>query len=617
MLLVILALSISFFLVWEGGTTSSNSVTQINWQWEEVLISVLILLALTIFHFLIVVKQRSVAKKILSAQSYSNLHKIQHHLDKQELKSKQQDLQKKQETLEYLIKLPISELKNSIQEVILCAASVMQVNRVGVWLYESKEKTDRLSCLSFYTLSTHVFFEEPDLTSIQFPHYFNALKAHSHLEVFSDRELKQELVSYLSSSLVLSKLDIPILFEGKLIGLLTCEETKKNKEWKQEDLYFGQTLANIICLILERVNRKRTEKALEESEKRLHFMTEKSIDAIISVNDQGSITSWNIGSEQLFGYAASEVLSKPLHIVFKEEVKLKEGSFKSKDLKAEHRNGHLFPIEISHTRWKSENEYFDTFLIRDITERKEYEKSLLNAIKESNAANQAKNELLVKISHELRTPLHIILGFTKCLLMGTEGPFNSIQEINLKKIESSSLHLLKLINDLLNLVKIEANRIQLEIASEDIIKTIHSCIEEIQPLADKKNLPIYFSIHQLQQLTVDMDKLRIKQVLLNLLDNAVKFTETGFIEIKLLNQHKGLEISITDTGIGLTPNEMTKIFKTFSQADSSLTRKYGGTGLGLAISKKIIDLHGGSMRAESEKGKGSTFIFSLPKSQAY
>ncbi|WP_068470405.1 ATP-binding protein [Candidatus Protochlamydia phocaeensis] len=592
-------------------------------HWEVPIIG-LLLSGLTTFYFLVLVNQRLLIEQEVKkrTEELAEINRIlqQEIHERQRIEEdwtkKQRYLQRRHEALEYLTKFTTSELKNAIHEVTLRTAAVMQVDRVSIWFYESKPQNEVLSCAGLYSFSTHSFSDHLELSSSYFPHYFTTLRKRSHLIIPSidNPELNQELASYLATFHIISKLDIPIIFEGKLLGVLFCEETRDHRDWALEDRHFGQTIADIISIMIEQSARRKVEKALQESEERLRFITQKAIDAIISVSEKGEIMSWNYGAEQIFGYAEIEILGKPLSLILPHQSIQHFESTKSMEMGGKHKNGKNFPVEISHTRWQSGSLYFDTVIIRDITERKEYEQRLIKAMKEARAANQAKSEFLATISHELRTPLNAIIGFDQCLLMGMDGPINEQQQGSLKKIEKSSFHLLTLINDILDLAKIEANKMELEISPENIVEIINSCIEEIQPLAQQKQLAIKLFIGR-PYILMEIDKIRVKQVLLNLLGNAVKFTESGFIQIVLINHPHSVEIQITDTGIGLTSEEIAKIFKPFSQADSSITRKFGGTGLGLAICKKIVDLHGGTLDVQSQKGKGSTFILILPKTQ--
>lgn len=527
---------------------------------------------------------------------------------------KQRYLQRHLEALIYLTKFTTSELKNAINEVLLRTATVLGVERTSIWFYEERDGIPILSCAGLYIFSTNSFSSALEFVSTEFPLCFKALSLNSHL-IFpsNDAALNQELLPYLSAFKIISKLVIPINFEGKLLGALCCEETRNKREWLLEDRHFGQTIADIIAIMIEQSAKNKVEKALQDSEEKLRFLTQKAIDAIISFTTEGIIVSWNFGAEKMFGFTEEEITGKSLDAIlpYQDVLKAKE-SDKPVELLGRNKSDVVFSVELSHTRWKSGSSYLDTVIIRNITERKEYEKQLIKAIKEAKQANDAKNEFLTTISHELRTPLNAIIGFDQCLLMGMDGPISDQQANSLKKIETSSFHLLSLINDILDLAKIESNKQHLHYSSENLVKLLISCIDEIRPLAEQKKLKIDLASNK-DYLLIEIDLKKIKQVLLNLLGNAVKFTETGSILVELIEDLNEIEIKISDTGIGLTASEIKKIFKPFSQADSSITRKYGGTGLGLAISKKIIELHKGSIRIESQKGAGSVFIINIPK----
>lgn len=616
--------------IWKLQATPTLAFIRLNQQpqwlyWEIPIIGTLVSILMSSY-FLFLANRRILIEKEVHDRT-RELAKIndilqQEILERQRVEedftTKQHYLQRRHEALEYLTKLTTLEPRNAIHEVILRTAVVMQVNRVSVWFYEIIEQTQILSRKGLYILSNNSFSNHLKITSDHFPRYFLALSKRSHLIFPSprDAELNKELSSYLAISHINSKLDIPIVFEGNLLGVLSCEETRGHREWALEDRHFGQTIADIIAIMIEQSARRKAEKALKESEERLRFITQRSIDGIVSINEKEEIVSWNYGAQQMFGYNEVEVLGKSLRMIIPQDDFFLQHEFSTKPtaLQGRHRDGHLFPVEISQTRWKSEEAHFDTIIIRDITERKEYEKRLIKAMRDAKAANAAKSEFLATISHELRTPLNAIIGFNQCLLMGMDGPISQLQQESLKKIEKSSFHLLNLISDILDWSKIEAKKMELEITSQNIIELLSSCIEEMQPLAQQKKLDIQLSINK-DFILVEMDRLRIKQVLLNLLSNAIKFTEKGHIQIVLINEARQVHIQIKDTGIGLSEEEIEKIFHPFSQADSSITRKYGGTGLGLVISKNIMDLHGGTIKVQSQKGKGSTFTISLPKNQ--
>jgi len=231
--------------------------------------------------------------------------------------------------------------------------------------------------------------------------------------------------------------------------------------------------------------------------------------------------------------------------------------------------------------------------------------------REIEIANKHKSEFLANMSHELRTPLNAILGYTELIIDNIYGDVpEKIQEV-LERVEKNGRHLLNLINDVLDLSKIEAGRLTLslnEYSMQDIIQTVFTSVEA---LAAEKNLNLKVKIPGILE-TGKGDEQRIAQVILNLLGNAIKFTEQGEVDVAATVSNESFLVSVTDTGPGLSETDQKKIFEEFRQADGSSTRVKGGTGLGLSISKKIVEMHGGRIWVDSSIGKGSTFSFTLP-----
>ncbi len=236
----------------------------------------------------------------------------------------------------------------------------------------------------------------------------------------------------------------------------------------------------------------------------------------------------------------------------------------------------------------------------------------LRLAKESaESADRLKSAFLATMSHELRTPLNSIIGFTGVILQGLAGPLNSEQEKQLGFVKNSAHHLLELINEVLDISKIEADQIRLAPENFSAPASVQKVISLVKPLAEKKHLQI------LSNIAADVgeiyaDRLRFEQVLINLVNNAIKFTQQGEIEITCQFASPMMKLSIRDTGIGIKPDQIETLFKPFSQIDTGLTRQFEGTGLGLAISKRLVEMMGGSMQVESEWGKGSTFSFTVP-----
>lgn len=226
-------------------------------------------------------------------------------------------------------------------------------------------------------------------------------------------------------------------------------------------------------------------------------------------------------------------------------------------------------------------------------------------------ADRLKSAFLATMSHELRTPLNSIIGFTGILLMGLVGPLSEEQQKQLNMVQDSARHLLELINDVLDISKIEAGRVELARDRFDMQAAIRKSLEKITPQADKKGLRVTSAISAAVGLIVG-DRRRIEQVLINLLTNAVKFTEQGEVRIESEVEDRWLVTRVIDTGIGIRPEDMETLFKPFRQVDSGITRQYEGTGLGLSICERLAEAMGGGIRVESEWGRGSCFIFTLP-----
>jgi PAS domain S-box-containing protein len=386
----------------------------------------------------------------------------------------------------------------------------------------------------------------------------------------------------------------------------------------------------------ERELQQRHLQELAESEARLSRFKETldaTLDCVFIFDAQTLKFSYvNQGAVEQFGYTPQEFLEMtPLdmetgfdEISFREMTEpLIAGEWASLlfERSARHKDGHQVPVEVF-LQYMASNGDGPRFvaIVRDITQRKKMEESLIEAKNQAEAANRAKSEFLASMSHELRTPLNVILGFSKLLLNPQIGELNNDQKTYMHDVVESAEHLLLLINDVLDLSKIEAGKLTLECAPVCLAEVLLGSLSVVREKARAHNLQLETciapAVSELPPVSADARK--IKQVLFNLLSNAAKFTPDGgsiTLRAELIESTLSplcVAIAVQDTGIGIAPENLERIFGDFEQIDSSYARQQPGTGLGLALSRRLCELHGGNLTVESQVGKGSTFTLTLP-----
>jgi protein-histidine pros-kinase len=363
----------------------------------------------------------------------------------------------------------------------------------------------------------------------------------------------------------------------------------------------------------------------KRAEAQFRGLLESAPDAIVLVGNDGRIVLINAQTEALFGYRRDELLGQPIEVLVPERIRARhpqhrDGYFTSpkprpmgagRDLAARRKDGTEFVAEIILSPISTPEGTLVTAAVRDITARKRLEEEQYRKIKE---ANRLKSEFLANMSHELRTPLNAIIGFASLIHGEKAGALNENQKEYLGDILASSRHLLHLINDVLDLAKVEAGKMEFRREPVDLAATLGEATDTLRGLAAEKQLRI--SSEMSPAITVvNIDPAKFKQVLYNYLSNAIKFTPAeGAITIRI--QPEGddrFRLEVEDTGIGIAPEDMHRLFVEFQQLDASPTKKYGGTGLGLALTKRIIEAQGGSVSVQSVVGKGSTFAAVLPR----
>ena len=412
----------------------------------------------------------------------------------------------------------------------------------------------------------------------------------------------------------------------------------------------GETLLQAI--VRDITKRKRAEKARLESERKYRELVENANSIILRWTRDGQIIFLNEFGQRFFGYSEAEIRGR--HVVgtlvpetetttrslskLMDEICANPASFEQNVNENVRRNGERVWIAWTNkVVLDPQGQVAEILSIgTDITARKRAEEELMatqaslerrvlirttelaEACDRAEAADRIKSAFLATMSHELRTPLNSIIGFTGLLLQGLTGPLNAEQTKQLGMVRNSGQHLLALINDILDISKIEAGQITIAIAPFDLRESVQKVLETVTPLADKKQLPLIARVSP-QVGRITSDRKRVEQILLNLLSNAIKFTERG--EVTLTAEmmpgtshvpHSAVCVSVTDTGLGIKREDLDKLFQPFRQLDTGLTRQHEGTGLGLAICKRLVERLGGTITVESEWGKGSTFRFTLP-----
>jgi len=373
-------------------------------------------------------------------------------------------------------------------------------------------------------------------------------------------------------------------------------------------------------------DRKKADIALRESEEKLRNILYSSPDAITVSDLRGYITECNQAAldifecetdSELIGINANQFVVPEMRRRGIESIKtvLRNGFIKNIEFEITTKKGNLIFVDLSASLIRDTNDkpIGIATITQDISERKAYERNLEEAKEKAEESDRLKSAFLANMSHEIRTPMNAILGFSE--LLRSEEIAKEVRDEYTKIIHNKGNELMLIINDIIDISKIEAGDVKImktDLVVNDFLKPLYQHYNREKSLMNKDHIQLRLQIPETANPVIRTDAARLKQVIYNLINNALKFTQEGFVEIGYSIQDPNVEFFVRDTGIGVTPEKQHIIFDRFRQVDESLNSQFGGTGLGLAISKNLVNLLGGEMRIKSEEHQGSTFYFTLP-----
>ncbi|WP_159778345.1 PAS domain S-box protein [Flavobacterium sp. 9AF] len=503
-----------------------------------------------------------------------------------------------------------------------------EIHADRVCFYEFVESTSIVNQkFEWFAKENKLNINNPDfqaLESFDYPEMFNSLKENKSFQIIVGNLTNEKLKNRLENRGIKSALLVPLIYFNRLIGYLGFDNFDRERIWNNEEITILETLANNIATSIVRIKNK---KGLQESEEKFKLLANNIPGGVylVKYDEKRTKVFLNDEFEKLTGYSKEDFFSEKvkLHQLYhpddKEKAIIEIGNairdkksflVTSRLIK---KDGSIIWIE-EHGEAVTVNgnvEYLEGVLI-DVTERKKAEEAIL-ARELAETSNKAKSEFLANMSHEIRTPLNGIIGFSKLLL---NTSITEVQKQYLQTVNQSAESLLDVVNDILDLSKIEAGKLILENSKTNLHTIINQSVDMVKFTAHQKNIELIINVDEHIECNIWTDEVRLKQILQNLLSNAVKFTLKGQIELNITckKKNKGkskIRFEVKDTGIGIKPENRGKILEAFSQEDSSTTRNFGGTGLGLSITNSLLKLMNSQLEISSEVERGSCFSFEI------
>ena len=524
---------------------------------------------------------------------------------------------------------PGEGFEKRLRGILPLAAGTLRVERLSLWRFADDRSAIR--CDGLYCVSDGRYESGTVLHRLDAPAYFDAIERERVVEAHdaqNDARTSGFTAGYLIPNRIGAMLDVPLRHDNATIGVLCAEHVGGPRAWTIDEQNFAVAVSNLVVVALVEEERRHALAQLADSEARARLVVDTAHDAFIGIDSDGKVVAWNAQAEATFGWARAEVVGRSLAetIVppaFRDAHTAGMRRFHETgdapvvnqrlELTALHRSGREFPIELTITSpIRAESGYFFAAFLRDISDRRERDAELRRARDAAEAATRAKSEFLANMSHELRTPLNGVLGYAQ--LLQRDRTMNAIQREALDAIGRCGSQLLDLINDVLDLSKIEAGRLDIDEGPTDVTQLLTDLKYVVAETAAHKDLTLTMTLDPGVPRAVVVDGRHLRQVLLNLLGNAVKFTSAGEVRVRIGTAGGRLTFEVVDTGPGIEPEAITEIFAAFSQTKAGA--EAGGTGLGLTISDHLITKMGGALKVDSVLGVGTRFSFTLPLVEA-
>lgn len=539
---------------------------------------------------------------------------------------------------------PWQNAEDIYREIAQAAAKTLKADRASVWLFD--ESNQQLNCMSLYSASKKLHTVAKPLQAKLLPQYFKHLLGQRFIAVndaYSNPATSELISSYLPDNNIGAMLDGTIWLNDKVVGVVCIEHIGGKRDWTLDEQNFVGSLTDYCRVIIETCKRRSAEQSLmqlsarqeaiiaqrtqllRESESRYSYVIEHAPIPIVVIANDGNIVDVNPEALLAGKYKREDLIGKNFiqTVVAKESRRkalftaaqtLKGKKFRDVELILQSTDGNkvefLCSIGLIHRSEEDGTEKM-VAIAQNISQQKALQSNLIVAREAAESADRIKSMFVASMSHELRTPLNSIIGFLGVVLQGMSGELNVKQKDQLSRAYHSAKHLLSLISDVIDISKIEAGFLQTHI-EKVYLKQLFSEVEHaVMHLAEAKHLALDVDCDD--DLQLQTDRKRLYQVVLNVVSNALKYTEQGAVKVTAAIKNEMLIIAVEDTGIGIAESDMDDLFKPFERIESRLKVKTLGTGLGLYLTRKILaQLLGGTIEVKSVLGVGSTFSIKVP-----